>query len=482
VIHRPGAASPPRQGRPDGSIPRIEALDHVSLRTRIGLLAALVAGLAVVLVSISAFVTVRANILQTLDSNLLQRASAAAQSQLADPQQLATIPTGVLGAGDIRLALLLANNQAISAEGAASAPPLGPDELAVARGQEPSSTRTAVQDGVQYRVVAVQAGPGQALVIAQRLDATQQVLTKLGVALPVVGGIGVVLAAFAGVLIARAGLRPVERLTAATERVAATGEFRPIPVDGTDELARLTRSFNEMLGALAASQEQQRRLVADAGHELRTPLTSMRTNLELLAAASRPGAPTLPDSERAEILDDVQAQVAELSTLVGDLVELARDDPPMVVHEPLELTDVVIRALERARRRAGDVEFAPVLVPWRLVGDATALERAVLNLLDNAAKWSPPGGKVRVQLRPLDEWSIVLEVADEGPGIAAEDLPRVFDRFYRSATSRTMPGSGLGLAIVRQVAVRHGGAVWAGRAPEGGALLAMRLPGRPHRF
>ena len=482
MIHRPGAASPPRQGRPDGSIPRIEALDHVSLRTRIGLLAALVAGLAVVLVSISAFVTVRANILQTLDSNLLQRASAAAQSQLADPQQLATIPTGVLGAGDIRLALLLANNQAISAEGAASAPPLGPDELAVARGQEPSSTRTAVQDGVQYRVVAVQAGPGQALVIAQRLDATQQVLTKLGVALPVVGGIGVVLAAFAGVLIARAGLRPVERLTAATERVAATGEFRPIPVDGTDELARLTRSFNEMLGALAASQEQQRRLVADAGHELRTPLTSMRTNLELLAAASRPGAPTLPDSERAEILDDVQAQVAELSTLVGDLVELARDDPPMVVHEPLELTDVVIRALERARRRAGDVEFAPVLVPWRLVGDATALERAVLNLLDNAAKWSPPGGKVRVQLRPLDEWSIVLEVADEGPGIAAEDLPRVFDRFYRSATSRTMPGSGLGLAIVRQVAVRHGGAVWAGRAPEGGALLAMRLPGRPHRF
>ncbi|MFD1531041.1 sensor histidine kinase [Pseudonocardia aurantiaca] len=481
-MHRPGAASPPREGRPDGSIPRIAALDHVSLRTRFGLLAALVAGLAVVLVSISAFVTVRANILQTLDSNLLQRASAAAQSQLADPQQLATIPTGVLGAGDIRLALLLANNQAISAEGAASAPPLGPDELAVAKGQETSSTRTATQDGVQYRVVAVRAGPGQALVIAQRLDATQQVLTKLGVALPVVGGIGVVLAALAGVLIARAGLRPIERLTAATERVAATGEFRPIPVDGTDELARLTRSFNEMLGALAASQEQQRRLVADAGHELRTPLTSMRTNLELLAAASRPGAPTLPESERSEILDDVQAQVAELSTLVGDLVELARDDPPMVVHEPLELTDVVMRALERARRRAGDVEFAPVLVPWRLVGDATALERAVLNLLDNAAKWSPPGGKVRVQLRPLDEWSIVLEVADEGPGIAAEDLPRVFDRFYRSATSRTMPGSGLGLAIVRQVAVRHGGAVWAGRAPEGGALLAMRLPGRPHRF
>jgi two-component system, OmpR family, sensor histidine kinase MprB len=466
--------APARPGSPH----RLEAFDQVSLRARIGMLAALVAALVVVLVSGAAFVTVRLNILQTLDSNLLQRAAAAAQSELADPQQLATIPTEVLGAGDIRLALYLANNQAISAEGAASAPPLGVDELAVARGTEPSSVRTAAVGRVPYRVVAVQAGPGQALVIAQRLDSTQLVLTKLGVALPIVGGIGVVVAAFAGVAIARAGLRPVDRLTAATERVAATGDLRPIPVEGSDELARLTASFNEMLGAVASSQEQQRRLVADAGHELRTPLTSMRTNLELLAAADRPGAPTLPEVERAELLDDVQAQVAELSTLVGDLVELARDDTPMVVHEPLELTEVVMRSLERARRRAGDVVFEPVLVPWTLVGDATALERAVLNLLDNAAKWSPPGGTVRVQMRPVDEWSVVLEVADAGQGIADEDLPRVFDRFYRAATSRTMPGSGLGLAIVRQVAVRHGGAVWAGRAPEGGALLAVRLPGR----
>ena len=466
----------------NGTTPRITILEHASLRRRVGALAALVAALAVVLVSAAAFVTVRYSILQTLDENLLQRATAAAQSELADPRQLATIPTGVLGAGDIRLALVLATGPAISAEGRASAPPLGQDELNVARGLEESSVRTAVQAGVPYRVVAVQAGPGQALVIAQRLDATHEVLTKLGVALPIVGGVGVLVAALAGVAMARAGLRPVDRLTAAAERVAATGELRPIPVEGSDELARLTQAFNEMLGALAESQEQQRRLVADAGHELRTPLTSMRTNLELLAAASRPGAPSLPESERAEILEDVQAQVAELSTLVGDLVELARDDTPTVVHEPLELTEVVLRALERARRRAGDVEFVPMLVPWALVGDATALERAVLNLLDNAAKWSPPGGRVRVQMRPIDAWSMVLEVADTGPGIADEDLPHVFDRFYRAATSRTMPGSGLGLAIVRQVAVRHGGAVWAGRAPEGGALLAMRLPGRPVRL
>lgn len=456
-------------------------LDRFSLRSRIGILAALAAALAVVLVSLAAFVTVRTSILATLDSNLYQRAVAAAQSELANPLQLATIPPEVLGAGDIRIAVVAANGSAQSAQGELSAPPIDRPELEVASGAATTSVRTAAVAGDPYRVVAVQAGGGRALVIAQRLAPTQQVLTGLAFALPVVGGVGVLVAGLAGIAVARAGLRPVARLTSATERVSATGDLRPIPVDGADELARLTISFNDMLGTLASSQEQQRRLVADAGHELRTPLTSMRTNLELLAAADRPGAPTLPDADRAEILTDVHAQVEELSTLVGDLVELARDDTPLRVHEPVELVDVVARALERARRRAGEVGFDAALVPWTLMGDSTALERAVLNLLDNAAKWSPPGATVRVTMHRLDAWSVVLEVADEGPGIAEADLPRVFDRFYRSDQARTMPGSGLGLAIVRQVAVRHGGAVWAGRAPSGGALLALRLPGRSPR-
>jgi two-component system sensor histidine kinase MprB len=455
--------------------------EHVSLRARIGVLAALAAAGAVILVSAVAFFIVRQNIVAALDANLLQRATAAAQSELVDPQELATLPPGALGAGDIKIALLYSNGIFQSARGAATAPPLGAEELAVAEGQAESSVRTAGEGKLAYRVVAVAAGPGRALVIGQRLEATRQVLTRLGIALPAIGGIGVALAALAGVAVARTGLRPVQELTAATERVASTGELTPIPVDGSDELARLTASFNDMLGALAASQDQQRRLVADAGHELRTPLTSMRTNLELLAAADRPGAPPLPESDRAEIHDDLQAQITELSTLVGDLVELARDEGPQVVHEPVELTDVVSRALERARRRAGDVQFDATLVPWTLIGDATALERAVLNLLDNAAKWSPSGATVRVQMRELDRWSVLLEVADAGPGIADKDLPRVFDRFYRSDKARTMPGSGLGLSIVRQVAVRHGGAVWAGRAPEGGALLVLRLPGQAPR-
>src|SRR5690606_20670759 len=222
----------------------------------------------------------------------------------------------------------------------------------------------------------------------------------LSLVLVVMGGAGILLAAAAGTAVARAGLRPVQRLTAATERVALTGDLRPIPVTGDDELARLTTSFNRMLEALAESQERQRRLVADAGHELRTPLTSLRTNLELLVASSRPDAPKLSDEDREEMLADVQAQINELSALVGDLVELAREDAPQEVHQPLDLIDVVERALARARRRASGVEFVPRLQPWEMMGDATALERAVVNLLDNAAKWSPEGGTVRVEVRP----------------------------------------------------------------------------------
>ncbi|WP_181781210.1 sensor histidine kinase [Pseudonocardia pini] len=457
----------------NGRYPR---LDRVSLRARIGILAAAVAAAVVVLVSAAAFFIVRGSILATLDDNLEQRALAAAQSELARPQLLATVPSEILGAADIRVALLYSSGLAQSAEGAASAPPLSESELEVARGEIDQSVRSAGG----YRVVAVQAGEGRALVIAQKMDSTQAVLSELATALPVVGAIGVVLAGFAGAAVARAGLRPVQRLTEATERVAATGRLTPIRVSGSDELARLTQSFNEMLGALAASQEQQRRLVADAGHELRTPLTSLRTNLELLAAAEKPGAPSLPREDREDMLTDVRAQVEELTQLIGDLTELARDDAPNAAREPVELVDVVERALDRVRRRAGaDIGFDVTLVPWTLVGEAPALERAVLNLLDNAVKWSPPGGLVRLRMIRLDEWTVVIEVADSGPGIAEEDRPHVFDRFYRADTSRTMPGSGLGLAIVRQVAVRHGGAVWADRAPEGGALLSLRLPGRP---
>lgn len=451
--------------------------ERFTLRARIGVLAALVAAAMVLIVSAAAFLVVRQNLTSSLDETLRQRAYLAAQSDLSNPQLLTALPPAVLGAADLHIALVYASGLATSAD-PSSMPPVGEPELEVAQGGPTQPGRTEALGGVQYRIVAVQAGDGRALVIAQQLDTITRVVARMGTALPMVGLGGVVLAALAGVAVARTGLRPVQRLTAATERVATTGDLRPIPVSGSDELARLTSSFNAMLGALAASREQQRRLVADAGHELRTPLTSLRTNLELLAAAAAPDAPDLPAEDRAELLTDVRAQVEELSHLVGDLVELARDDSPTMTTEALELTEIVERALSRVRRRAGEAEFDVRLTPWTLDGDASALERAVLNLLDNAVKWSPPGGTVRLSMVPISPEWLVIEVADAGGGIAVEDLPHVFDRFYRADASRTMPGSGLGLSMVAQAAARHGGEVRAGRAPEGGALLSMALPGR----
>ena len=232
-----------------------------------------------------------------------------------------------------------------------------------------------------------------------------------------------------------------------------------------------------MLGALANSQEQQRRLVTDAGHELRTPLTSLRTNLELLIQSRKPGAPELSEKDTEDLYSDVRGQLDELTTLIGDLVELSRQDAPQLAQEPVELVDVVERALDRAKRRAAKVQFDVELKPWTVNGDSSALERAVLNLLDNAIKFSPSDGTVRVTLRPMGDGTALLEVADQGPGIAEDDLPHVFERFYRSPDARGLPGSGLGLSIVSHTARRHGGVASAANVPGGGALMTLRLPG-----
>ena len=447
----------------------------LSLRARIGILAAVAVGLAVAATSVVAFLTVRAQLYARLDANLLDRADAAVNSPLAKPDVLVQIPAAAVGAADLRIALLPQRGPALSALGEASAPPLGDPELAVAQGLTQRSIRTAALDGVTYRVVAVPTGAGAALVLAQSMEATEQALAQLGLVLFLVGAVGIALAATGGLAIARAGLRPVERLTAAAEQVARTERLVPIEVPaggrGHDELGRLAVSFNAMLTALARSRERQQQLVADAGHELRTPLTSLRTNLDLLAQSVAAGERGLPPEERDALLADVRAQVEELSGLVQDLVELARDDPPAAAAEVLDLVQVCERAVDRVRRRAPGLVFDVQIESCLVRADGTALERAVTNLLDNAAKWSPPGGTVSVTLS-----GGVLRVADQGPGIAEADLPHVFERFYRASAARTLPGSGLGLAIVRQVVQRHGGTVSAGRAPGGGTLMTLWLP------
>ncbi|MCH9708399.1 MAG: HAMP domain-containing histidine kinase, partial [Actinomycetia bacterium] len=271
--------------------------------------------------------------------------------------------------------------------------------------------------------------------------------------------------------------------TEAAERVARTDDLRPIPVHGSDELARLTEAFNMMLRALAESRERQARLVTDAGHELRTPLTSLRTNVELLMASMAPGAPRLPEEEMSGLRADVIAQIEELSTLVGDLVDLTREEAGGVIHETVELAEVIDRSLERVRRRRNDIEFDLSVTPWQVYGDGAGLARAVLNLLDNAAKWSPPDGRVEVRLAPVDAIHAELVVSDYGPGIPSQERGLVFERFFRSTAARAMPGSGLGLAIVKQVVLKHGGTLQVRETVPGGhppgTSMHVVLPGRP---
>ena len=337
---------------------------------------------------------------------------------------------------------------------------------------------TVTSGGSDYRVLTwsvVFASPRTgtiraAIQLAQSLGPVESTLATLRIILVTVMIGGLAIAIILGLTVARATLRPVKRLTAAAEHVAATQQLDALVVgEADDELGRLATAFNRMLGALGASRHQQAQLVSDAGHELRTPLTSLRTNVEFLTKAR-----TMPEADREELLTDINAQVGELTTLVGDLVELARQDERQPEPTEVRLDLVVGRAVERARRRAPALVLDVALEPGSVRAQPALLERAVLNVVDNATKWSPPGGTVSVRLTRSDRW--VLEVRDHGPGIAEEDLPKVFDRFYRAPSARAMPGSGLGLAIVSQVVGSHGGVVEALRPPDGGTLVRIELP------
>lgn len=454
---------------------RERARDRTTLAGRVTALATLAVAITVAGVALSAYFTARVQMQQSLDESLLTRAEQAAGSNRLSILTSQQVPSWALGAADVRIAFVVPGRSVpiVSADQGREGEQLvlGDPELDVALGRSESSVRTiAAANGVRYRVVAVPAEGQAALVLAQSLEPTERTLGKLGLVTLLFGAAGAVAAGLVGWAVARNGLRPVRRLTTAAEDIARTEKLTPIEVEGNDEIARLATSFNAMLAALSASRDRQRQLVADASHELRTPLTSLRTNIELLRQADAAGG--LDVDARRELLDDVGAQLEEMTTLIGDLVELARDEPLAHTVEPVDLVEVVERAVTRVRRRAPGLDFAVHVEPWWLLGEADSLERAVTNLLDNAAKWSPPLGRVTVGLADG-----VLTVTDEGQGIAEADLPHVFDRFYRSRESRALPGSGLGLSIVRQVVERHGGSVEATHGPEGGARFVVRLPG-----
>ena len=321
-----------------------------------------------------------------------------------------------------------------------------------------------------------------ALAVAQPLGPVEAALNRLALIMVAVALVVIAGSAIGALWVARTALKPVDKLTDAVEHIAQTEELGTIiEVNGSDEIARLSESFNAMSTALASSRDRQSQLIADAGHELRTPLTSLRTNVDLLVRSEETGR-ALPEETRTRMMRNMKAQMVELSTLIGDLLELSRPTRAKGAKplEVLPLHDIAARALDRARLRGPGLVFNVDVHPWYVRADAHTMERAVINLLDNAVKFSPPGGAIDVRLR-----FGTLTVRDRGPGIPAEDLPHVFDRFWRSPSARQMPGSGLGLAIVAQTIRDAGGEVSLAAAepgPDGvtgGALATVRLPGAP---
>jgi two-component system sensor histidine kinase MprB len=442
----------------------------MSFRARLTIAVAVAVAIAVAAASAAAYLAVRSQLRGQVDDALAQRARIIEQIPLevvrtSEDQFFLRIPGPELG-GPGGYVQVFGPQGAIRAPGDDLALPLDDRTLRTAAGEEGSYYSDAEVADTHVRILTTPIGDGYVLQIARPLTEVDASLDRLRTILILVtlGGIG--LAALLGLAVARTALAPVRRLTEATEEVTATRDLsRRMADEGTDELGRLAGSFNTMLAALEDSARSQRRFVADASHELRTPLTSLRTNIEVLARAD-----SLPADEREQLLTDVVEQLAEMSELVAELVALdkAQDDPG--AREDVRLDLLAAEAVDRARRNRSGVTYTTQLEESVVNGIPGSIERALDNLLDNAAKWSPPEGEVDVSVRDGE-----FVVRDHGSGIDEEDLPFVFDRFYRAPSARGLAGSGLGLAIVRQVVESHGGEVTAERANGGGTLVRLRL-------
>ena len=441
----------------------------MTFRARLTLVAAAAVALAVVAASFAVYFIVEDQLREPIDTSLRESADQIQHAPGDDARRLIFhLKSDLGGASGFPQGVLRTGQPVPSAPGAIPLP-INARDRDVARGEAGTFLRDATVHGTHVRMITFPVGGG-AVQVVRPLTEVDQTLAQIKDWLLLIGGAGIALAVALGLLVSRAALAPVRRLTAATENVTETGDLsQRIDATGRDELTRLAGSFNAMLGALEESTRAQRQLVADASHELRTPLTSLRTNIEVLASDRR-----LPPGERERLLHDVIEQLGEMTTLISELIDLARGEQHTAEPEEVRLDLVAADAVERARRNRPGVEFVTELQESVVHGVPSTIERAVANLLDNAAKWSPEGGNVEVGVNDG-----TVTVRDHGPGIDEEDLPYVFDRFYRARSARGLPGSGLGLAIVRQVAEAHGGTVAAERAEGGGTRVVLRLNGAP---
>ena len=442
----------------------------MSFRARLTLAVALAVAVAVAATSAITYVLVRNELRGQVDDALRERVSSVRLRVVTDPvtgePQLDLPPDRFGGAAGITQ-LVTSAGEAIRSPDATVDLPVSERARQTAAGDHRPFFADARVAGTHLRVYTLPVdNPGLALQIARPLEEVDAALDRIRVLLFLIAAVGIALAAALGLIVSKAVLAPVQRLTRTAEEVSETRDLsRRIDASGTDELSRLAATFNTMLEALEDSARAQRQLVSDASHELRTPLTSLRTNIEVLARDQ-----AMPAADREALLRDVTEQLTEMTALIAELVELARGDQAPTEPEDVRLDLVAAVAIERTRRNRPGVRFKPQLEESLIRGVPATVERAVSNLLDNAAKWSPPSGVVEVTVRDGE-----LTVRDHGPGIDEADLPFVFDRFYRAPSARGMPGSGLGLAIVRQVAEAHGGTVVADSADGGGTLMRLTL-------
>jgi len=458
---------------------------RLKLRTRITVAATVAVAVGIGAGVTFAYLAVRASLYGNIDRQLGRQVQLVQGNQfLRDPSRLFDGPgspddrRGTLAvAARKRFGDALNYLQVVRADGAVWHPndqtaklPVDATDTAVADDEHPEVQRTIAFQDADVRLFTAPLDTGYAIQIALPLTAAEGQLDQLGWELLAAGLAGILLSGGLGWWVTRTALRPVGQLTEAAERVAATRDLahRIDPGDRADrdELGRLAVSFNAMLSAVQDSTDRQRQLVADASHELRTPLTSLRTNVEVLGKIE-----LLDPEDRERLIASVLAGIDDLTGLVADTVELARGEEPAAAMEPLNWAALAEHVVDRARLHWPGVEFVTHLAPVHIVGVPDRIQRAMANLLDNAAKFSGGAGEVEVTLA-----GHTLTVRDRGPGIPEQDLPYVFDRFYRAASMRDRPGSGLGLAIVAQVAESHRGGVAAANHPGGGAVLSLTLP------
>jgi two-component system, OmpR family, sensor histidine kinase MprB len=447
----------------------------MNLRLRLTLVVAVTFALVVIGCTYAAHVSTSRQLRTETDAFLVQRADRFTRASPAGfpqgPQRPGGEPDGREGPA---LADPDALTQILTSDGAVAsyitgqpALPVDATDKAIARQGGDAHFRNVHLDGNSYRVLTVALPGGGAAQVARSVEEADELLDSLDTRLRLIALAGTLVAATLAWLIARRTVRPIEELTKRTALVATTKEFdHPIAVSRRDEIGRLAASFNRMLDELRMSREQQRRLVMDASHELRTPLTALRTNVDLLRRAR-----SFDQAQRDELLLATDVELRELTDLVSELVELATDTRSEEAVQPVDLGELVDRVATRQQRRTGRAVIVQKDEPGVVDGRITLLERAVSNLVDNALKFSPAGSTVDVVARDA-----TVEVLDRGSGIPAEDLPHVFDRFYRATSARQVQGSGLGLAIAEQIAELHSGTVTLAARPGGGIVARLTLP------